>query len=82
MRKPREEHPSSSPSFIISFQLRITAARVLGLQPGAPVGKTSPKSGLLRRVIWILVFGDDNMQMSCSGGGGGAEETELSAGSV
>lgn len=69
MRKPQEEHPSSSLSFIISSQLRITAACVLGLQPGARGENTSPMSGLLRCVIWILVFGDDNMQMSCSGGG-------------
>lgn len=78
MQKPQEELPSSSLSFIISFQLRITAAPVLGLQPGACGENSSPKSKLPRCMIWSLVFGDDNMQMSPSWG----EETELSASSV
>lgn len=77
MQKPQEEYPSSSLSFVISFQLRIMAARVLGLQPGACGENNSPKSRLLRCMIWSLVFGD-NMQMSRSWG----EKTELSASSV
>lgn len=76
MQKPQEEHLSSSPSFIFSFQSRITAARVLGPRPGACGESSRPKSRLLRCMIWSLVFGDDNMQMNRSWG----EKTELSAG--
>lgn len=78
MQKPQEGHLSSSLSFIISFQLRITAARVLGLRPGACEENNPPKSRLLRCMIWSLVFGDDNTQMSRSFGGKDRAVSQLS----
>lgn len=63
MQKPQEL--SSSPSFIISFQLRIIAVQVLGLQHAACGENSSPKR---RCGIWRPVFGAGNMQMRRSWG--------------
>ena len=48
-------------SFIIIFQSRITAAYVLGLQPGACGENSFPKSRLPRYKTWSPDLGDGNL---------------------